>query len=65
MSVLLAPTARRMPISLVRSVTETSMMFIMTIPPTTDAMEEIKMNTIKKAELMLDHKDRKVAEVAI
>src|SRR6266571_3125943 len=30
-----APTALRMPISLVRSVTETSMMFITTMPPTT------------------------------
>ena len=30
-----APTARRMPISRVRSVTETSMMFMMPTPPTT------------------------------
>ena len=30
-----APSALRIPISLVRSVTETSMMFIITIPPTT------------------------------
>ena len=31
---LLAPTAMRMPISRVRSVTDTSMMFIMPMPPT-------------------------------
>ena len=41
MSLVFAPTAWRKPISLVRSVTNTSMMFIMPIPPTisdTDAM---------------------------
>ena len=40
-----APTARRMPISLVRSVTESSMMFMMPMPPTmseTAAMEARK-----------------------
>ncbi len=36
-----APTAIRMPISLVRSVTETSMMFMMTMPPTMRAIEEM------------------------
>ena len=34
MSLLRAPTAMRTPISLVRSVTETSMMFITPMPPT-------------------------------
>jgi hypothetical protein len=34
-SLATAPIARRMPISRVRSVTETSMMFMMPIPPTT------------------------------
>ena len=34
MSRLRAPTAMRMPISRVRSVTETSMMFMMPMPPT-------------------------------
>ena len=34
MSLRRAPTALRMPISRVRSVTETSMMFITPIPPT-------------------------------
>ncbi len=41
MSRVLAPTARRRPISRVRSVTETSMMFMIPMPPTisdTDAM---------------------------
>jgi hypothetical protein len=38
MSLLLAPTAFRMPISRVRSVTETYMMFMMPIPPTTSEM---------------------------
>src|ERR1043166_1723169 len=35
MSLRRAPTALRMPISLVRSVTDTSMMFMTTMPPTT------------------------------
>ena len=38
MSPAVAPTARRMPISRVRSVTETSMMFITPIPPTSSEM---------------------------
>ena len=33
-----APTARRRPISLVRSVTDTSMMFMMPMPPTISEM---------------------------
>ncbi|SCJ87479.1 Uncharacterised protein [uncultured Oscillibacter sp.] len=33
-----APSALRMPISLVRSVTDTSMMFMMPMPPTTREM---------------------------
>ena len=37
----LAPTALRMPISRVRSVTETSMMFIMPMPPTNREMAAI------------------------
>ena len=39
MSVRLAPMLLRMPISLVLYVTLTSMMFMMTIPPTTREME--------------------------
>ncbi len=39
MSRVRAPTARRRPISLVRSVTETSMMFMMPMPPTSRLTE--------------------------
>ena len=39
MSLRRAPMAIRMPISLVRSVTETSMMFMTTMPPTSRAIE--------------------------
>ena len=38
MSDFLAPTALRTPISRVRSVTETNMMFMMPMPPTSNAM---------------------------
>ena len=41
------------------------MMFIMTMPPTIEAMEAIKMKAMKKAELMLSHKARNVSEVAM
>ena len=41
MSLLLAPIALRMPISRVRSRTETSMMFMIPIPPTTSEIEAI------------------------
>src|SRR5205814_7769563 len=51
-----APSALRIPISLVRSVTETSMMFMITMPPTIKEMEAIAMVTIKKFSLMLDHR---------
>ena len=39
----LAPSALRMPISRVRSVTETSMMFMMTTPPTTREIAAMPM----------------------
>ena len=39
MSIRLAPIAFRIPISFVRSVTETSMMFITPMPPTSSPME--------------------------
>jgi hypothetical protein len=41
MSLCRAPTAIRIPISWVRSVTETSMMFMTPIPPTTREMTAI------------------------
>src|SRR5260370_17455109 len=53
MSLCVAPTARRMPISLVRSVTLTSITFMITMPPTTAEIELTRMNTAKNAELML------------
>ena len=39
-----APMARRMPISRVRSVTDTSMMFMMPMPAASKAMELIKLD---------------------
>ena len=54
-----APMALRTPISRVRSVTLTSMMFITPIPPTISPTEEIK-NIRKKIKLLiLFHKSRK------
>ena len=48
MSLWRAPTAMRMPISWVRSVTETSMMFITPMPPTTRAMAAMaEMSRVK------------------
>ena len=40
-----APTARRIPISRVRSVTVTSMMFMMPMPEITSVMAEIRIST--------------------
>ena len=57
MSGWVAPTARRTPISLVRSVTLTSITFMITMPPTTAEIELIMMNTVKNAELMLCHRE--------
>src|ERR1017187_10434145 len=54
---LLAPTARLTPISLVRSVTLTSITFMITIPPTTAEIELTITNTAKNAELMLFHRE--------
>ena len=46
MSRFLAPSALRTPISRVRSVTETSMMFITPTPPTTSPIDEIAIITM-------------------
>lgn len=62
---LRAPIALRMPISRVRSVTETSIMFMMTIPPTTREMAAIAIIAMKKLPLMDDHIPRKLALVSI
>ena len=45
MLALVAPMARRMPISRVRSVTVTSMMFMMPMPPTTREMAAMPPST--------------------
>ena len=56
MSSLVAPTARRTPISLRRRVTLTSITFMITMPPMITEMALTIMNTAKNAELMLRHK---------
>ena len=48
-----APTALRRPISFVRSVTLTSMMFMMPIPPTSREMPAIAARKAVKMEVML------------
>ena len=48
-----APMALRMPISRVRSVTVTSMMFMMPIPPTTREMPAIPPSRMESTEVML------------
>ena len=53
MSLFVAPSARRTPISFVRSVTDTSITFMITMPPTTAEIELTIRNTAKKAPLML------------
>ncbi len=53
---LVAPTARRTPISLRRSVTLTSITFMITIPPMSTEIALTRINTAKNAELMLRHK---------
>ena len=58
MSLWRAPSDLRRPISRVRSVTETSMMFMMTMPPTTSEMEAMRMVTPKKAPLSLPQIER-------
>src|SRR5579883_1045333 len=63
-SVYRAPSAFRTPISRVRSVTLTSMMFIMTIPPTISEMEAIPITTKKNVWLMLVHSPTNVAFVS-
>ena len=57
MSRFVAPTARRTPISFVRSVTLTSITFMMTMPPTTAEIELTMTNTAKNAPLMHCHSE--------
>ena len=53
MSLCRAPSDFRNPISCVRSVTLTSMIFMITIPPTISEIEAMAMVTPKKVPLML------------
>ena len=48
----MAPTAMRTPISLVRSVTDTSKIFMMPIPPTNRDTEAMANNIIVKVSLV-------------
>ncbi len=67
MSRVRAPSARRTPISWVRSTTETNMMFVITIAPTTSEIPEIRIISAKApAEMLpperLEHLRRDEAE---
>src|SRR5581483_738390 len=59
-----APMALRMPISRVRSVTDTSMMFMMTIPPTMREIPAMAIMAAKNLLLRSDHSVRKLALVS-
>src|SRR5712691_13073656 len=60
-----APNALRTPISRVRSVTLTSMMFMMTMPPTTSEMEAMAMVTTKNVPLMFFQSERNESLVSM
>ena len=53
MSLPLAPRDLRMPISRVRSVTDTSMMFMMPMPPTSREMAAMATRTVMTVPWML------------
>ena len=55
MSRFRAPRARRTPISWVRSTTLTSMMFMITMPPTPRLTEEMRISRMKATLLMACH----------
>ena len=65
MSLRRAPSALRTPISRVRSVTETSMIFMITMPPTTSEMEAMAIVTAKNELLMSFHRDKKESVVSM
>ena len=56
-SLVLAPRALRMPISLVRSVTLTSMMFMIPMPPTTREMAAMAPTPAEMPPMMLSMED--------
>ena len=53
-SLLVAPKALRVPISRVRSVTDTSMMFITPMPPTSSEMPAITEMAMDRVFMMVD-----------
>ena len=57
--------ALRIPISRVRSVTETSMMFMITIPPTMREIAAMAIIAIKKVLLRFAHRLRKLSFVSM
>ena len=59
-----APRALRTPISRVRSITETSMMFMMTTPPTTREIPTNPGSAVKRMRLMLSQKLRESSAVS-
>ena len=65
MSLRRAPSALRTPISRVRSVTRTSMMFMITMPPITSEMPAIDATTAPKLFRILPSRFWKVALVSI
>ena len=64
MSRLVAPTALRSPISRVRSVTETSMMFIIPTPPTKSEMAAMAARKSVKTLVMVPSRAAKSAWVS-
>ena len=64
MSPRVAPRALRMPISAVRSVTDMSMMFMITIPPTTSEMPTNPGNASARNRLILAQNSRNASPVS-
>src|SRR5437870_13245526 len=60
-----APIALRIPTSRVRSVTETSMIFMMTMPPTTSEIAAIPIMATKNVPLRLDQMPSRLALVSM
>ncbi len=64
-SARLAPRALRTPISRVRSVTLTSMMFMITMPPTTSEMPAMATATSSNELEICDHSDIRLSLVSV
>jgi len=65
MSAERAPTARRIPISWVRSVTDISMMFMMTMPPTTMPMPTTAGSTANSTRVSVCQNATSASDVSI